>query len=256
MTEHLKTAVKNGVQTITLDRPKANAFNLALVAELSVALKTARRDDAVRAIVLTGSGEIFSAGQDVREFQEVEGESLREHILRTYNPLVMQIRQLEKPILAAVNGAVAGAALGVVLACDLRIAVERATFFVGFLSIGLVPDSAVSLLLPLVIGLGRATEFAFTNQPISARQALEWGLVNRLVPAGELQSEAQKWAEELARGPITAMGLTKRSFNRAVLGNLAEVLDYEAHLQDIAGRREEHKEGVRAFWGKRPPVFN
>jgi 2-(1,2-epoxy-1,2-dihydrophenyl)acetyl-CoA isomerase len=256
MTEHLKTAVKNGVLTITLDRPKANAFNLALVAELSAALKTARREDAVRAIVLTGSGEIFSAGQDVREFREVEGESLREHILRTYNPLVMQIRQLEKPILAAVNGAVAGAALGVVLACDLRIAVERATFFVGFLGIGLVPDSAVSLLLPLVIGLGRATEFAFTNRPISARQALEWGLVNRLVPAGELQSEAQKWAEELARGPITAMGLTKRSFNRAVLGNLAEVLDYEAHLQDIAGLGEEHKEGVRAFLEKRPSVFN
>jgi len=167
----------------------------------------------------------------------------------------MQIRGLEKPVIAAINGAVAGAGLGIALACDLRIASEEARFVVGFLGIGLAPDSAVSLLLPALIGLGRAAEAAFTNAPINAQQALDWGLVNRLVAPEDLAVQAFAWAADLARGPVHAMGLAKRDFNRAILPDLERVLDYEAHLQEVASHGEEFKEGVQAFLEKRTPRF-
>lgn len=251
----VQTEIQDGVLVITLNRPKVNAFNLEMIAAAQAAFKQARRDSQVRSILLTGQGNVFSAGQDVRDFQQEEEVSFREHLLRTYNPLVLQIRSLEKPVLAAVNGAVSGAALGIALACDLRMASEQARFFVGFLGIGLAPDSAVSLLLPALIGLGRASEYAFTNQPISAQQALGWGLVNRLAPAEALKEQALDWAKELAAGPIRAMGLAKRDFNKAVLGNLEQVLDYEAHIQEIAGKGAEHHEGVQAFLDKRTAKF-
>ncbi|MGE5221547.1 MAG: enoyl-CoA hydratase/isomerase family protein [Omnitrophica WOR_2 bacterium] len=240
-----------GVLTLTLNRPKANALNLEMIAALQSAFKQAARDSQVRCVLLTGSGAIFSAGQDVKDFQQAEEISFRRHLQQTYNPLIVQIRKLEKPVLAAINGSVAGAALGVTLACDLRIAAENSRFIVGFLGIGLAPDSAVSLLLPALIGLGRASQFAFSNEPISASQALEWGLVNRLVPAEQLKEQALDWAAKLANGPVGAMGLAKRDFNKAVLGNLEQVLDYEAHVQEIAGQKSEHKEGVQAFLEKR-----
>lgn len=249
------TELTDSVLTITLNRPKANAFNLDMVDALRDALKQAARDSQIRCILLTGSGKVFSAGQDVKDFTEAENRSFRSHLLRTYNPLILQLRGLEKPVIAAVNGAVAGAALGITLACDLRIASEDARFVVGFLGIGLGLDSAVSLLLPSLIGLGRASEYAYTNKPIHATDALAWGLVNRLAPADQLHQAATTWAKEISQGPVSAIGLAKRDFNKAVLGNLEEVLDYEAHIQDIAGRGEEHKEGVQAFLEKRPPNY-
>ncbi len=251
----VRTHLVDGVFTITLNRPKANAFNEAMILAAQDAFKQAGRNQAVRCVLLTGEGNIFSAGQDVKEFQGSSHLSFRQHLQRTYNPLILQIRQLEKPVLAAVNGAVAGAALGVALACDLRIAADSARFVVGFLGIGLAPDSAVSLLLPTLIGLGRAAEAAYGNQPIDARQALSWGLVNRLAPQDELLPQAMDWALELARGPVRAMGLTKRAFNHAVLPQLEAVLDYEAHIQEIAGHGPDHQEGLAAFREKRTPKY-
>lgn len=251
----LLTELSNGVLRLTLNRPKVNAINFELIEALQGAIRGAERDEQVRCVLITGSGNAFSAGQDIQEFKQAEKVSFREHLLRTYNPLILQIRRLEKPVIAAVNGAVSGAALGIALACDLRIAAENARFVVGFLGIGLAPDSAVSLLLPALIGLGRASEYAFTNTPITAQQALAWGLVNRIVPGPELLTTATTVAEELARGPVRAMGLTKRAFNKAVLGNLEAVLDYEAHIQEIAGQGSEHQEGVNAFLEKRPPSY-
>jgi 2-(1,2-epoxy-1,2-dihydrophenyl)acetyl-CoA isomerase len=169
---------------------------------------------------------------------------------------VLQIRRLEKPVLAAIQGTVSGAALGIALACDLRIAADSARIVVGFLGIGLAPDSGVSLFLPALIGLGRASEYLFTNAPIDARQALALGLFNRLVPAVELPERAAEWAASLAKGPLGAIGLTKRALNKAVLGNLDSALDYEAHVQDIAGKGPELKEGLQAFFEKRPPEYN
>ena len=246
---------EDGVMTIRLNRPKVNAFNFEMINAVQSAFKKAGRDPQVRCVILTGNGSVFSAGQDISEFQQAGDVSFRYHLQRTYNPLVLQIRQLEKPVLAAVNGAVSGAALGLALACDLRIAADSARFVVGFLGIGLAPDSAVSLLLPSLIGLGRATEFAFSNAPIGAEQALAWGLVNRITPATELDARAMEWARQIAQGPVQAMALAKRDFNQAILGNLEQVLDYEAHIQEVAGKRAEHKEGVQAFFEKRRPRF-
>jgi 2-(1,2-epoxy-1,2-dihydrophenyl)acetyl-CoA isomerase len=253
--KELLVETHEGVMTIRIDRPKVNAFTTDLVRNMLEVFRQAERDEQVRVVVLGGKGGVFSAGQDLTEVKRAEDTSFRYHLQRTYNPLVLQIRRLEKPVLASINGAVSGAAFGVVLACDLRIAAENARFVVGFLGIGLAPDSAISLLLPATVGLGRAAEFAFTNTTVDAQQALALGLVNRVVPAGELDDQTMALASALARGPIHAMGLTKRAFNKAVLPHLEQVLDYEAHIQDIAGRGEEHKEGVSAFLEKRPASY-
>ena len=247
--------LKEGVLSITLNHPKANAFTDEMITALQAAFKQAGRDAQVRSVLLSGSGKFFSTGRDLNDVSRAAGESFRGHLLRTFNPLIMQIRALEKPVIAAINGAVAGAGLGIALACDLRIASEEARFIVGFLGIGLAPDSAVSLLLPALIGLGRAAEAAFTNAPINAQQALDWGLVNRLVATEDLAVEAFAWAAELARGPVHTMGLAKRDFNRAILPDLERLLDYEAHLQEVASHGEEFKEGVQAFLEKRTPRF-
>jgi len=244
-----------GVLTLTLNRPEVNAFDEDMVAEMRLAMKRAEDKD-IRCVLLTASGDVFSAGQDLASFKREGNSPFRSHVLRTYNPMIVQFRRLEKPILAAINGPVAGAALGIVLACDLRIACDSAQFVVGFSRLGLSLDSAVSLLLPTLIGLGRAFEFSTSNEPISADQAQAWGLVNRVVPDSELLEQATSWANQLAHGPVHAFGLTKRAFNRAVLGNLEKVLDYEAHLQEIAGQGIEHREGIEAFLEKRTPMFH
>lgn len=255
MSEVLLVEHQGPVLVLTLNRPKVNAFDHELIFALQRALRQAERDAAVRAVLLQANGPVFSAGQELAAFDALEGGSLRPHLLTTYNPLILQLRRLEKPVLAALHGAVAGAALGVALACDLRIAAEETRFLVGFAGIGLVPDSGVSLLLPLIMGLGRASEFAFTNKPFTAQQALAWGVINRVVPLDALREEALAWAQQLAQGPVRAIGLTKRAFNRALLPHLEAVLDYEAHLQDIAFKGAEHKEGLAAFREKRPPRF-
>jgi 2-(1,2-epoxy-1,2-dihydrophenyl)acetyl-CoA isomerase len=253
MTETVYSELKNNIFTITLDRPKANAFNLEMVKALRRAFDNAAHEPLARVVLLKGAGDTFSGGQDIYEMLQAEGISYRKHMLETYNPLVIQIRNLNLPVLAEINGTAAGAALGMVLACDLRIASDDARFVVGFLGLGLAPDTAVSLFLPALIGLGRATEVAFTNEPITAQQALSWGLVNRVVPVDSLQASADAMAASLALGPIHAMGLTKRDFNKAIYPHLEQVLDYEAHIQEIARLGVEHKEGVSAFVEKRIP---
>jgi 2-(1,2-epoxy-1,2-dihydrophenyl)acetyl-CoA isomerase len=253
--ETLLKSYKNGVLALTLSHPKVNAINRDMVASLRGAFSEAEANPSIRCVLLMSSGKIFSAGQDLTDFDPSGEAPYRRHLLRTFNPLIIQMRRLEKPVVAAINGLVSGAALGVVLACDLRIASDQARFSTGFSRIGLVPDAGVSLLLPALIGLGRATEMAFSSVPISAEQALDWGLVNRLVPEAELFERATGWAEELAQGPVCAFGLAKRELNKAVLGHMEEILDYESHIQEIAGRGAEHHEGVIAFLEKRAPDF-
>jgi 2-(1,2-epoxy-1,2-dihydrophenyl)acetyl-CoA isomerase len=249
----LLTDLQAATLTISLNRPeRANAFNFEMIAAVQAALKRAADDEQVRCVVLTGRGNSFCAGHDITEMLAAQGGdvSYREHLRQTYNPLILQIRQLEKPVIAAVNGSVAGAGLGVALACDMRIASETALFTVGFTGIGLVPDSAVSLLLPALIGLGRATEFTFTNQPITAVQALEWGMVNQVVPEDELTDVTEKLAARLAAGPTGTYGLTKRLFSENVLPNLEEALEFEGEFQEIASKGENHAKGVKAFLEK------
>ena len=244
------------VLTLTLNRPKANAFDQNLIDLLLEALRRAEAEASVRCVVLTGAGRVFSAGQDVTAFAKVEGPvSFRRHLERTYNRLILRMRRLEKPIIGAINGAAAGAGLGIALATDIRVAGRSARFVFGFSGIGLTADSGTSLSLPLLIGLGRASEMAFTNAPLSADQALTFGLVNRVVEDDRLMAEAGALAESIAAGPTRALGLTKRAFQRALLAELESTLEYESYLQEAAGATKDHAEGVKAFLEKREPKF-
>jgi 2-(1,2-epoxy-1,2-dihydrophenyl)acetyl-CoA isomerase len=256
MSDLVRTAFSDGIYSITLDHPPANALTLEMIRLLQAAFKEVSQLKAARLVLLRGAGENFSGGQDIYEILKARGESYRKHMQETYNPLVLQIRRLELPVLAEIRGTVAGAALGLTLACDLRIASEDARFVVGFLGIGLAPDSAVSVFLPALIGLGRATQAAFTNEPISAQQALEWGMVNRLFAPHMLETATRQVAGAIASGPVHAMGLAKRDFNKAIYPHLEQVLDYEAHIQEIAHLGGEHKEGLNAFVEKRDPDWS
>jgi 2-(1,2-epoxy-1,2-dihydrophenyl)acetyl-CoA isomerase len=255
LTELVSIRLQDNVYTLTLNHPKVNAINHSMLISLHAAFKEAASDSRVRCVLLSATGDHFSAGQDLAEAAAEGDARYDQHLRATYNPLILQIRQLEKPVLAAIHGSVAGAALGIALACDLRIAADSTRFVLGFLGVGLVPDSATSLLLPALAGLGRASQMAFLNSPVEVQTALDWGLVNRVVPSAKLQEEAVAWAKTLARGPLQTMGLTKRMFNHAILGNLEEVLEYEAKLQEIAHHTAEHREGLQAFLEKRPPEF-
>lgn len=252
--QFLETETADGVLTVRLNRPKANAFNGEMVAEWLQVLKAAAQDTSVRCVVLTGAGRFFSAGQDVSAFGGEEV-SFREHLHKTYNRVITRMRGLEKPIIGAINGPAVGAGLGVALATDLRIAAESASFIYGFSGIGLSADSGTSLTMPLLIGLARSVEMALTNEPVSAQQAYDWGLVNRIVPDDQLMQAAAEWAAALAKGPTRAFGLSKRAIYRASLADLQSILEYEAELQEIAGRTADHREGLAAFLEKRPAEF-
>jgi len=249
--------VTDAVATITLNRPEVrNAFNEQMAEELHAALKSVERDASVRCVVLTGAGAAFCAGQDLAVMRERgEGVSFREHLGRTFNPIVTKIASLEKPIVAAVNGAAAGAGFGIALACDFRYASEKAKFLMAFIGIGLAPDSGTSFFLPRVAGLGRALEMAYTNEVVDAPTALSLGIANKVFPADQLMPATLEMAKKLAQGPTKGYGLTKRAMTRALGATLPEALEYEAHLQEVAGRSADHKEGVKAFLEKRSPHF-
>jgi len=251
----LLTSTQSGTAVLMLNRPeRANSFNFEMVNELRNALADAEKNPQVRCVVITGGGKVFSAGQDITEMKRGTEISYREHLNKTYNPLILQIRNMGKPVVAAVNGPCAGAAFGVALACDLRIAKSNAYFVVGFSGIALAPDSGVSLLLPTYIGLGRAQEYFYSNKPITANQAYEWGMVNQ-VGGFNYQALVKQIADELASGPREAFAAGKKAFNHAVLPNLEEALTYEGILQEVAGKTAEHHEGVAAFLGKRKPKY-
>jgi 2-(1,2-epoxy-1,2-dihydrophenyl)acetyl-CoA isomerase len=247
----------DGVATITLNRPsKLNAFNDQMIGETTDAFKAAGRDSAVRCVVITGAGRGFSSGQDLGDFQE-RGEkvSIGEHLRHGYHRLIKQMVSLEKPIVGAINGIAAGAGCGVALAADIRIASDNASFMLAFSRIGLVPDSGTNWFLPRLIGYSRAYEMAVTADRVPADKAQEWGMVNRVVPADQLPEITAAWARRLADGPTLAFGLTKRAMNRGWGMNLEEALDYEAYIQEVAGRTHDNREGVAAFLEKREPRF-
>lgn len=248
--------LEEGVLAITLNRPDVlNAFNRKMTDELQDAFKKAERDPAVRCIVLTGAGRAFSSGEDLKS-RSAEGDSDFGSTLRQrYNPLVSKMRNIEKPVLGSINGVAAGAGCSIALACDLRIASEKARFMEVFVRVGLVPDSGSSFLLPRLVGLGKALEMAFLGDEIGADEALRTGLVNRVVPAEELESATRELALRLAKSPTKAIGLAKRAINRALTMDLDQALDYEVYGQETAGASDDHKEGIAAFLEKRTPNF-
>ena len=242
------------VQTIVLNRPEVmNAFNGALHAGLRDALKEAR-DPEVRAVVITGAGRGFCAGQDLSEFQEMPdiGSSLR----ATYHPNVLAIRALEKPVIAAVNGACAGAGLSLACACDIRIAAGNAVFVPGFIGIGLVPDSGGTYFIHRLLGAPRAFEWMSSNRRLTAAEAQAWGLVSAVIEADAFAARTAELAEEWAVRPTRAVGMTKRLFDHADRAALEEQLELEAQLQTVAAKTDDFHEGVAAFVEKRPPSFS
>lgn len=249
-----------GVCIITLNRPdKLNAFNDELSFQLIDALKEAEKDASVRAVVLTGAGRGFCSGQDLanRKFSDASEArpSLSDSIRRRYNPMVIRIRRMEKPVIAAVNGVAAGAGSSLALACDLRVVAENANFIQSFSKVGLVPDSGATFILPRLLGATRAFELMLTAEKLSAKEAFEMGIINKLVPQEKVLEEAVALAKQLARGPGKAFGLTKRALNAAIFPDLEERLEYEAYLQEIAGRSDDFQEGVSAFLEKREPAY-
>lgn len=251
---------KGAVFVITLDRPDTlNALNRALLLDLRRAFALAAEDDSVRCVVLTGAGRGFCSGADLSDlrgqYDGPEPPALGQYVRELYSPLVLAIRRIEKPVIAALNGIAAGAGASLALACDLRIASERASIAELFVRIGLIPDTGGTIILPLLVGLGKAAELAFSGARIGAEEAREIGLINRVVPADDLVPTTLAWAEELAALPTRAIGLTKRGFNAALLPRLEEHLALEAELMDEAGRTADHREGVMAFLEKREPKF-
>ena len=249
--------VHNGVATITLNRPETlNAFNDQMIAETTDAFKQTARDKAVRCIVITGSGRGFSAGQDLKDvMQRGPNIAIGDHLRHGYNQLITRMVTLEKPIIGAINGVAAGAGCSVALAADLRLASDKASFIQAFSKVGLVPDSGSTWMLPRLIGYPRAYQMAITADRVDAATALSWGLVNEVVPADQLAEITAAWAARLAAGPTLAFGLTKRAMWAAWGKSLAESLEYEAQLQDIAARSHDSREGVAAFVEKRPAHY-
>ncbi len=253
MTEVL-TAREGAVLTITLNRPDVfNAFNAALHAGLRGALEAAG-DPEVRAVVITGAGRGFCAGQDLKEFQELSG-SIRDRLEQTYHPNIRLIRGLEKPVIAAVNGPCAGAGLSLAAACDIRIASDAATFVPGFIGIGLVPDSGGSWFIHRLLGFARAFEWMTSNRKLTAAEAHAWGLVSEVVEAEQLPARAAELAAGYAEQPTRGIGLTKRLFEHAYDASLDEQLELEAELQQAATGTADFAEGVAAFLEKRAPRF-
>ena len=249
------TAREGAVLTITLNRPDVfNAFNAALHAALHAALEDAA-DPAVRAVVITGAGRGFCAGQDLKEFQEMP-ESIRERLENTYHPNIRLIRGLEKPVIAAVNGPCAGAGLSLACACDIRIASDAATFVPGFIGIGLVPDSGGSWFIHRLLGFARAFEWMTSNRRLTAAEAHAWGIVSEVVEADGFAAPPPSSPPRYAARPTRGIGLTKRLFEHAYTVSLDEQLELEAELQQAATGTADFAEGVTAFLEKRAPRFS
>jgi 2-(1,2-epoxy-1,2-dihydrophenyl)acetyl-CoA isomerase len=256
MFQTLLLEVQDGIATITLNRPEVyNAFNDPLSYELQDALKQVEKDKHVRVVVLTGAGKAFSSGQDLKAAAEAGERNLSDSLHKRYNPIIRAIRNMPKPIICKLNGVAAGAGCSLALACDIIIASEAATMIEIFINIALVLDSGSSYFLPRTIGYHRAFELATKATKLSAVEALQMGLINRVVPPAELDDTVQTEATFYANAPTKAIALMKKMLTKGMTDNLDAVLDYEAYCQEIAGNSLDNAEGIKAFLEKRKPVF-
>lgn len=254
MFETITYDIKEGVAWLTLNRPdKLNAFIAQMNREIKKAVQSASRDEAVRCIVITGEGRAFCSGQDLSEVTEDmdHGQVLRDH----YGPMVMQIRQCEKPIIAAINGVAAGAGFSLALACDFRLISERASLVNAFIHVGLIPDSGNLYYLSQLVGPAKAAELAILGEKVTAEQAVELGLATRLIETDLWDEEVTNFATRLAAMPTKAISLIKRSLKDVESLSFEQYLEKEAQGQRIAGLSEDHREGVTAFMEKRKPQF-
>ena len=256
----LRLEREGALAVVTLDRPNVlNAFDETLTAELGAAVSEVASDAAVRAVVITGAGRAFSAGQDLRDRAAAlgRGEDLRlgNELRRRYHPVIEGIRAMRKPVVAAVNGVASGAGFGLAVACDVRVASSSAVFHAGWARIGLVPDAGSAFFLPRIVGWGRAYDMILTAEPVDAEEALRIGLVTRVSLEGRFEEEWRTFAHALADGATEAYALTKEGLNAAWDRDFRSFLEVEAMLQDRAGRTRDYAEGVNAFLGKRAARF-
>jgi len=250
----VETSRAGAVLTITLNRPDVlNAFTAEMHRQLVGAFKDARADD-VRAVVITGAGRGFCVGQDLNEFGEA-ARDIAGRLRTNYHPTIRAVRELEKPVIAAVNGAAAGAGLSFACACDLRVAGESASFVPAFVNIGLVPDMGGTFFVTRLLGSARAFEWMTSGRRLSAQEALAWGLVSEVVPDEALAQRAAEWAAQLAAMPTRGIGMSKRLFDSADRATLEDQLEREAQLQAAATQTQDFREGVDAFLQKREPRF-
>ena len=249
--------IENNIGFINLNRPDAfNSFNREMALLLQQTLDDFSTNTAVRAIVITGNGKAFCAGQDLKEVISPElNPGFRAILEEHYNPIITRIRTIEKPILAAVNGVAAGAGANIALACDVVLASENASFIQAFSKIGLVPDSAGTFFLPRLIGFQKASALCMLGDKVSALDAEKMGMIYKAIPAEDFETEVQKTAETLAALPTLALGLTKRLLNQSLNNDLTSQLEAEGNLQIQASESQDFKEGVAAFVEKRKPEF-
>ena len=253
---NIQYTVTDNVATITLDRPdKFNSFIRPMALAMQEALDKAAQDESVRCIVITGSGKAFSAGQDLAEATDPNGPDLTKILTEHYNPIVTRIRNIPKPVFAAVNGVAAGAGANIALACDIVLVAESASFIQAFSKIGLIPDSGGTFMLPRLIGFQRASALMMTGEKVSARDAWMMGMVYKVYPDEVFMDEVLKMAGTIAQMPTYGLALTKKALNQSLTNNLEQQLALEDELQTLAGNSEDYKEGTAAFLEKRKPIF-
>jgi len=246
----------NGVCTITLNRPSVyNSFNQTMAFQLQAILDACAIDDAVRVIVITGEGKAFSAGQDLGEATDNEGLTLTSIVRDHYNPIILKIREIEKPVIAAVNGVAAGAGANIALACDITFAKKSASFIQAFSKIGLIPDSGGTFFLPRLIGMQKALALMMTGDKVSAEEAEKLNMIYKVIDDDDFSSEITRFSEQLAMMPTRGLGLTKKAVNLGLFNSLEDQLELEEKLQTQAGETDDFAEGVNAFLQKRSPQF-
>jgi 2-(1,2-epoxy-1,2-dihydrophenyl)acetyl-CoA isomerase len=253
----IQKTIQNGVATLTLNRPEVfNSFHREMALLLQKELDSCATNDAVRAIVLTGNGKAFCAGQDLKEVTDPNlNPGFKKILEEHYNPIITKIRALDKPVLAAVNGVAAGAGANIALACDIVIAHEKVSFIQAFSKIGLVPDSAGTFFLPRLIGFGKASALMMLGDKVSATEAENLGMIYKVTTLEDFQTEVQTIATTLAQMPTKALGMTKQLLNASMSNTLEAQLAFESKLQIEAAQSEDYAEGVAAFVGKRKPEF-
>ena len=257
MSHSIQTNIENGVATLTLNRPEVfNSFNREMAFLLQKELDACGSNDSIRAIVLTGNGKAFCAGQDLKEVTDPDlNPGFKKILEEHYNPIITKIRAINKPVIAAVNGVAAGAGANIALACDIVIAHEKVSFIQAFSKIGLVPDSAGTFFLPRLIGFGKASALMMLGDKVSATEAERLGMIFKVTTLEGFQDEVQKIATTLAQMPTKALGMTKQLLNASMSNTLEEQLALESKLQIEAAQSEDYAEGVAAFVGKRKPEF-